>query len=134
MHDPHDDAQTTQLMASIRRLRAALAPGVAHGAVLAEIRRILDSDGMANLLAHAETGYFSDVLKQAKERITRPGSDSNLLDELGSLLNSTELEAALATDDPDEQPDRLRRLMLEGPYRDESEHEPPLTEHKGRRL
>jgi hypothetical protein len=134
MHEPHQDAQTTQLMASIRRLRAALVPGMAPNAVLAEIRKILDSDGMTNLLAHTKGGYFLDVLRQAKERVARTGSGSDLLDDLGSLLNSTELEAALATDDPNEQPDRLRRLMLEGPYQDRSEHEPAPARTEGRKL
>jgi hypothetical protein len=134
MHEPHEDAQTTQLMASIRRLKAALVPGMAHNAVLAEIRKILDSDGMTNLLAHTQGGYFSEVLRQAKERVARTGSGSNLLDELGSLLNSTELDAALATDDPNEQPDRLRRLMLEGLYRDGREHEPAPARTEGRKL
>ena len=122
MSEAHEDAQTTQLMASIRRLQAAYAPGIPHGLVVAEIRKILESDGMKNLLAHAGTGYaddgyFVDVLRRAKACIDETRGDSDRYTELGKLLKSTELGAALMTDDPDEQPERLRGLMLEGPYK-----------------
>ena len=114
---PRADADTPHLMASIRRLRAALAPGIPRDAVVAEIRKILDSVGMENLLADAGEGYFAEILNHARRCVEQPdGGDT--YERLQDLLNSQELDAALLTDDPNEQPGRLRELMLEGPYRE----------------
>jgi len=118
MIEPHGNAETSQLMASIRRLKAALVPGIPRDAVIPVLRKILASEGMENLLAHADKGYFAQVLNRAKACIESPSENGNMFDQLGEILNSTELDAALLTDDPDEQPLRLRKLMLEGPYRD----------------
>jgi hypothetical protein len=109
------DAETLRLMASIRRLKAALAPGIPRHAVISELTRILESEGMENLLADAGEGYFAGILRQAKRCVEQPNGD--LYNRLEDILNSKELAAALLTDDPDEQPARLRDLMLEGPYR-----------------
>jgi hypothetical protein len=118
MEAPPTDADTPRLMASIRRLRAALAPGIPREAVVSELRKILESDGMENLLADSGgTGSFAGVLSRAKECVERSANDDELFNQLGAILNTKELDAALLTDDPDEQPTRLRKLMLEGPYR-----------------
>jgi hypothetical protein len=108
-------ADTPRLMASIRRLKAAFAPGIPREAVVAEIRKILESVGMENLLADAGEGYFAEVLNHAK-RLEQAG-EGDIYNRLQSILNAKQLEAALLTDDPDEQPMRLRELMLAGPYR-----------------
>ena len=118
MTEPHGDAETHQLMASIRRLKAALAPGIPRKALVFELRKILESDGMENLLAHADGGYFKVVLSRAKALVESSSDDASLFDELGAILNSPDLNTALSTDDPDEQPLRLRKLMLDGPYRE----------------
>jgi len=112
-----EDVETPHLMASIRRLKAALAPGIPRDAVVTEIRKILDSVGMENLLADAGEGYFAEVLNHARRCVEQP-DEGDLYNQLQAILNATELQAALLTDDPDEQPMRLRKLMLEGPYRD----------------
>jgi hypothetical protein len=111
------DAETLRLMASIRRLKAALAPGISKAAVVSELRKILESDGIKNLLADAGEGYFAGILRKARECMESSMDDEGSIGRLETLLNSPELEAALLTDDPDEQPQRLRDLMLEGPYR-----------------
>jgi hypothetical protein len=117
MTAPQGDANTPRLMASIRRLKAALAPEIPRDAVVSEIRKILDSVGMENLLADATEGYFAEVLNRARRCVEQP-NEGDLYDRLQAILNAKELEAALLTHDPDEQPRRLRELMLEGPYRD----------------
>jgi hypothetical protein len=109
-------ADTPRLMASIRRLKAALAPGIPREAVVAEIRKILESVGMENLLADAGEGYFAEVLNHARHCVEQP-DEGDIYNRLQSILNAKQLEAALLTDDPDEQPMRLRELMLAGPYR-----------------
>ena len=118
MAAPPADADMPRLMASIRRLRAALAPGTPRVAVVSELRKILESDGMENLLADAGEGYFAGVLGRAKECVGRSANDDELFNQLGAILNTKEMDAALVTGDPDEQPTRLRKLMLEGPYRE----------------
>jgi hypothetical protein len=117
MTEPHGDAETHQLMASIRRLKAALVPGIPRNTVIAELRKILESEGMENLLAHAGEGYFAQVLNRAKACIEGSIENDRMFDQVVEILNTTELDAALLSDDPNEQPLRLRRLMLEGPYR-----------------
>jgi hypothetical protein len=111
------DAETKRLMASIRRLRAAFAPGIPKNAVVAELRKILESEGMENLLADSVEGYFVSVLSHARRCVEQP-DDGEVYGQLEGILNSKEVGAALLTDDPDEQPARLRELMLAGPYRD----------------
>jgi len=120
---PQRDADTCHLMASIRRLKAALAPGIPRDAVVAEIRKILDSVGMENLLADAGEGYFAGVLNHARRCVEQP-DEGHLYGQLQAILNARELEKALLTDDPDEQPTRLRELMLAGPYREYKQPQP----------
>ena len=118
MTDAKNDSDKSHLMASIRRLQAALAPGIPRDAVLAELRKILESEGMENLLADSSEGYFAGVLSRARTCVESAKNDGDLFHQLGAILNSEELNAALLTDDPDEQPLRLRQLMLDGPYRE----------------
>jgi hypothetical protein len=117
------DVDSSRLKASIRRLKAALAPGIPRDAVVAEIRKILDSVGMENLLAEAGEGYFAEVLNHARRCVEQP-DEGDVYDQLKAILNAKDLESALRTDDPDEQPMRLRELMLAGPYREYKQAQP----------
>jgi hypothetical protein len=121
-HEPHHDAETGQVIATIRRLKAALAPSthpssVPDEVVVHEIKRIIESEGLRNLLAHSEQGYFADVIRRVDDALSEGGTPRAIIERLWSLMDSRELNAALATDDPDEQPARLLELMLEGPYK-----------------
>jgi hypothetical protein len=122
VREPHDDAETTQVMASLRRLKAAFAAStlpnpVPDENVIAEIRRILQSEGLHNLLLHSPPGFFGDTIRRVKDAVGRDGDRRKTMERLREVLDAEELNAALATDDPDEQPDRLLHLMLEGPYK-----------------
>jgi hypothetical protein len=121
--EPHHDAETEHVMATVRRLKAALAPSaqpasVPDELVVAEIERILDSEGLQNLLAHSGRGYFCSIIQRAEDAVAKGGPPRNIIDRLWTLMDSRELNAALASDDPDEQPARLVQLMLDGPYKD----------------
>ena len=76
MRPSQEPANDLYLMATVRRLKAALAPSVLpvrvpDETIAAEVIRMLESDGLANLLSHCRPGYFYDVLQQAKLALTR---------------------------------------------------------------
>jgi hypothetical protein len=119
---PQELANDLHLMAALRRLKAALAPSVLpirvpDETVAAEVIRMLESDGLANLLAHCRPGYFCDVLQQAKAAAAAGRNPREIIELLWALLDSQDLDVALASADPNEQPASLIKLMLQGPYK-----------------
>jgi hypothetical protein len=122
MRPSQETATGLHLMATVRRLKAALAPSalpvkVPDETVAAEVTRMLESDGLVTLLSQCRPGYFCDVLRQAKGAVAAGRNPREIIELLWALLESQELDAALATADPNEQPARLIKLMLDGPYR-----------------
>jgi hypothetical protein len=118
-----DPANDLHLMATVRRLKAALAPSVLpvrvpDETIAAEVIRMLESDSLANLLSHCRPGYFHDILQQAKAAAAAGRNPREIIDLLWALLDSQDLDVALATADPNEQPAGLIKLMLQGPYKD----------------
>jgi len=113
-------------MATVRRLKAALAPSVlpvrvSDETIAAEVIRMLESDGLANLLSHCRPGYFHDVLQQAKAAAAVGRNSREVIELLWALLDSQDLDVALATADPNEQPAGLIKLMLQGHIRIQSQ-------------
>jgi hypothetical protein len=122
MRPSQEAANSLQLMATVRRLKAALAPSVLpvrvpDQAVAAEVTRMLESDSLANLLSQCRPGYFYDVLLQARGAAAAGRNPREIIELLWALLESQDLDAALATADPNEQPAHLIKLMLDGPYK-----------------
>jgi hypothetical protein len=123
MRPSQEIANRLRLMAIVRRLKAALAPSVLpvrvpDEAVAAELTRMLENDGLATLLSQCSPGYFCDVLRHARAAAAAGRNPREIIELLWALLESQELDAALATPDPNEQPARLIKLMLDGPYKD----------------
>ena|SRR5689334_18559002 len=122
MRPSQETATGLHLMATVRRLKAALAPSalpvkVPDETVAAEVTRMLESEGLAKLLSQCSPGYFCDVLRQARGAAAAGRNPREVIELLWALLESQDLDAALATADPNEQPARLIKLMLDGPYK-----------------
>ena len=122
MRPSQEAASNVHLIATVRRLKAALAPSVLpvrvpDDIVAAEVTRILESDGLASLLSRCSPGYFCDVLRQARAAAAVGRNPREIIELLWALLESPDLDVALASADPNEQPARLIKLMLDGPYR-----------------
>lgn len=123
MRPTQEYANSLHLMATVRRLKAALAPSVLpvrvpDETIAAEVTRMLESDGLANLLSQCSPGYLYDVLRQARAAAAIGRNPREIIELLWALLESQDLDAVLATADPNEQPARLIKLMLDGPYKD----------------
>jgi hypothetical protein len=122
MRPPQEPTNDLHLMAAVRRLKAALAPSVLpirvpDETVVAEVTRMLESDGLATLLAHCRPGYFYRVLLRAKAAAAVGRNPREIIELLWALLDSQDLDIALASADPNEQPASLIKLMLQGPYK-----------------
>jgi len=123
MRPSQETANNLLLMAAVRRLKAALAPSVLpvrvpDETIAAEVMRMLQSEGLARLLSQCGPGYFYDILRQARAVATVARNPREIIELLWALLESQDLDVALATADPNEQPTQLIKLMLDGPYKD----------------
>jgi hypothetical protein len=112
-----------KLKAVVRRLQAALAPSIFRNAppdamVLRELTAMLVSDGVKHLIAEEPDNPFADVIRRAHAVIEEGASDQDTINRLWQFMDDDDLNAALATDDENEQPTRLVSLMLAGPYQD----------------
>jgi len=115
-----------KLKAVVRRLQAALAPSLFRNAppdavVIRELKAMLASDGVKQLLAHAPDSLFAQVIRRAEAVIAEGASDRDTVNRLWQFMDDDDLNAALATDDENEQPAKLVSLMLAGPYHEGSE-------------
>src|SRR5687767_13191945 len=100
------------MKAVIRRLQAALVPSnfppperPPDIAVLDEITAILMSEGISNLLAENPDDPFATVIRKAQKTIEDGGPERGIIDRLAAFLDSAKLNSAVASDDPDEQPE-----------------------------
>jgi len=123
MRPSQEAANNLHLIATVRRLKAALAPSVLpirvpDDIVAAEVTRMLESEGLATLLSRCSPGYVYDVLRQARAAAAVGRNSREIIELLWALLESPDLDVALATADPKEQPARLIKLMLDGPYKE----------------
>ncbi len=105
-----------KLKAVVRRLQAALAPSLFRNAppdavVIRELKAMLASDGVKQLLAHAPDSLFAQVIRRAEAVIAEGASDRDTVNRLWQFMDDDDLNAALAT----------VSLMLAGPYHEGSE-------------
>jgi hypothetical protein len=117
------DENIEKLKAVVRRLQAALAPSIFRNAppdaiVLREFSAILVSEGVKHLIAQEPDNAFADVIRRAQAVIEEGAPDQDTINRLWQFMDDDDLNAALATDDENEQPTRLVSLMLAGPYQD----------------
>jgi hypothetical protein len=111
--------------AVIRRLQAALAPSIipmerqpSDRDVVDQLTSILSNEGVKNLLAAEPKDQFTEVIQRAHATVEAGGGDREVIDRLWEFIDNSHLNAALATDDENESPRHLVKLMLEGPYKD----------------
>jgi hypothetical protein len=117
----HPGDAVEKLKAIVRRLQAALAPSIFRKAppddiVMRELTAMLASEGVRNLLAHKSDNRFADVIRRAQAVVEEGASDRDTINRLWQFMDDDDLNAELATDDENESPIRLVRLMLAGPY------------------
>ena len=122
--DSNDSVE--KLKAVVRRLQAALAPSLFRNAppdavVIRELKAMLTSDGVRKLLAHAPDNLFAQVIRRAEAVVAEGASDRDTVNRLWQFMDDDDLNAALETDDENEQPIKLVSLMLAGPYHEGSE-------------
>jgi len=123
-----DDDAIEKTKAVVRRLQAALAPSLFAGArppddmIVAELRAMLASDGVRLLLERAPTTQFSEVIRRAQRVVSRSDPDGDIIIALWDFIDEAALNQALETDDVDESPIELVRLMMEGPYKQLTAH------------
>ena len=115
--------------AVVRRLQAALIPSVfperpPDDAIVRELRAIVNSDGVALLLKRFPDHFFTNIIRKTQESVHAGGSNRDIIERLWAFMDDPELNRAVASDDPDEQPARLVHLMLEGPYKDAATGKP----------
>jgi hypothetical protein len=115
------DDTTEKLKATVRRLQAALAPSIFRNAppdavVIRELTAMLASNGVKTLLAQASDNPFAEVIRRAQAVIGEGAPDQDTINRLWGFMDDDDLNAALATNDENEQPVRLVSLMLAGPY------------------
>ena len=120
------DDNVEKLKAIVRRLQAELAPSLFRKAppdavVIRELKAMLTSDGVTKLLARAPDNLFAQVIRRAEAVIVEGASDRDTVNRLWQFMDDDELNAALETDDENEQPIKLVSLMLAGPYHEGSE-------------
>ena len=122
-HEGSPDEATEKAKAVVRRLQAALAPSLFAGGrptddmIVAELRTMLDSDGMRLLLREAPPSQFTEIIRRAQGVVRGDVANAEIINTLWQFMDEPELNEALATTDADEQPMELVRLMLEGPYK-----------------
>jgi hypothetical protein len=111
--------------AVIRRLQAALAPSLipmerqpSDRAMVDQLTSILSSEGVNNLLAVQPKDQFTELIQRALATVEAGGGDREVIDRLWEFMDDGGLNAALATEDANESPRHLVKLMLEGPYKD----------------
>jgi len=123
-----DDDAIEKTKAVVRRLQAALAPSLFAGArppddmIVAELRAMLASEGVRLLLERAPKTQFSDVIRRAQRVVSRSDPDGDIIIALWDFIDEAALNQALETDDVDESPIELVRLMMEGPYKQLTAH------------
>jgi hypothetical protein len=115
------DESTEKLKATVRRLQAALAPSIFRkpppdAVVIRELAAMLASDGVATLLAQAPDNPFAEVIRRAQAVIGEGAPEQDTINRLWQFMDDDALNAALATNDENEQPARLVSQMLAGPY------------------
>jgi hypothetical protein len=122
--DEHRDEDTVEkTKAVVRRLQAALAPSLFHGErpsdkmIVRELRAMLASEGVRQLLSKAPSNQFADVIRRAQAVLDGGGADADIINRLWHFMDDAPLNKALETDNVDEKPMELVRLMLEGPYK-----------------
>ena len=123
---PNGDDNIEKLKAVVRRLQAALAPSLFRNAppdavVIRELKAMLASDDVKQLLAHAPDSLFAQVIRRAEAVIAESASDRDTVNRLWQFMDDDDLNIALETDDENEQPTKLVSLMLAGPYHEGSE-------------
>jgi hypothetical protein len=118
-----DDDTVEKTKAVVRRLQAALAPSLFPGErptdrmIVRELAAMLGSEGVRLLLSKAPPNQFTEVIRRAQRVVSGGGSDVDVINTLWRFMDEPELNEALETDDADEKPTELVRLMLEGPYK-----------------
>jgi hypothetical protein len=123
-----DDDSIEKTKAVVRRLQAALAPSLFAGSrppddmIVAELRAMLASDGVRLLLERAPATQFSEVIRRAQRVVSRGGPDADIIIALWDFIDDAELNEALETDDVEESPTELVRLMMQGPYKQLTAH------------
>jgi hypothetical protein len=123
-----DDDSIEKTKAVVRRLQAALAPSLFAGTrppddmIVAELRAMLASDGVRLLLERAPATQFSEVIRRAQRVVSRSGPDADIIIALWDFIDDAELNEALETDDVEESPTELVRLMMQGPYKQLTAH------------
>jgi hypothetical protein len=123
-----DDDSIEKTKAVVRRLQAALAPSLFAGTrppddmIVAELRAMLASDGVRLLLDRAPATQFSEVIRRAQRVVSRGGPNADIIIALWDFIDDAELNEALETDDVEESPTELVRLMMQGPYKQLTAH------------
>ena len=85
--------------------------------IVNELATMLRSNGVRELLRQAPPNRFTDVIGRAQRVLEGGGSHAVIINTLWRFIDEAELNEALQTDDKDEAPRELVRLMLEGPYK-----------------
>jgi hypothetical protein len=122
-HDPVEGDDVERIKAVVRRVQAALAPSLFAGKrpsdamIVNELATMLRSAGVIELLRQAPPNRFTDVIGRAQRVLEGGGSHAVIINTLWRFIDEAELNEALQTDDKDEAPRELVRLMLEGPYK-----------------
>ena len=121
-----DDVE--RIKAVVRRVQAALAPSLFAGErpsdamIVNELATMLRSNGVRELLSQTPPNRFTDVIGRAQRVLEGGGSHAVIINTLWRFIDEAELNEALQTDDKDEAPRELVRLMLEGPYKQATAH------------
>jgi hypothetical protein len=83
--------------------------------IVRELKAMLGSDGVQLLLS--QSNQFADVIRRAQRVVEAGGADADIINRLWHFIDDAPLNRALETDDAQESPMELVRLMLEGPYK-----------------